>query len=353
MNELQYGYIKRNLEFSFQAKTSRGEIKTHAAYLVYAFHPSNPTLKGWGEASPLMGLSIDGTDNFEEQLSTILAYFNEGNSPLSVDLTSFPAVRFAIETAQLDLFNGGEQIVFDNTFIYGKSIPINGLVWMDSIDNMLVQAVTKIQEGYTCIKFKIGAHDFDVECKMLEQIRKQYPADRVEIRLDANGAFAPDDAVLKLKELARFGIHSIEQPIAPRQLDEMEEVCGKSPIPVALDEELIGLDPEEHGAKLLKFIKPKYLILKPTLLGGLGMSAKWVRKANEHEMDWWATSALESNIGLNAIAQWTAVQKTSLPQGLGTGNLYTNNIEGPLLAKAGALHFLPQNAWKLPHPELD
>lgn len=348
MNHLHYGYVKRALQFSFEAITSRGALKAHNAYLIYVKHPSNPGATGWGEASPLKGLSIDDVPDFEDQLKGFLSYLNEGNSPHQIDMGGFPSIRFALETAQLDLINGGRRTLFENTFSKGTPIPINGLVWMSSIENMLDQAVKKAQEGFTCIKFKVGANDHDQECKLLENFRRHFDENKVEIRLDANGAFSAADALHLMKDFNQFHVHSIEQPIAPKQGEVLEEICAKSIIDIALDEELIGLDPEVDGPKLLKNLKAKYLILKPTLLGGMSASAKWIRKADEHHMQWWATSALESNIGLNAIAQWTAIQKTKLPQGLGTGNLYTNNFDSPLVAEKGTLYYIAQKAWQLP-----
>lgn len=348
MKNLKYGYIKRNLQFSFEAQTSRGKITEHASYLVWVCHPSNNTVFGWGEASPLKGLSVDATHDFEDKLAAALTFLSEGHLPVDLDLSNMPSLRFAIETAQMDLFNGGKQMLFNNTFSKGIPIPINGLVWMNEVDKMLDQAIEKANAGYSVIKFKVGANKHEDECRMLEQFRKQCSANKIQIRLDANGAYLVDEALPKLKELYKYEIHSIEQPIATKQYEALEEICGKSLIAIALDEELIGLNPEEDGAQMLKKIKAQYLIIKPTLLGGLSSSAKWVRKAEENGMDWWATSALESNVGLNAIAQWTSVQRSKLPHGLGTGELYKNNIESPLVASKGELQYISFKPWKLP-----
>lgn len=352
MKNLKYGYLKRNLAFKFNAKTSRGKINEHVCYLVYVNHSSNPALYGWGEASPLKGLSIDATDDFEEKLSATLSYLNEGHLPFEIDMSALPALRFGIEIAQMDLSNGGKQMLFENSFSKGIPIPINGLVWMDDTANMLDKAIEKANEGYNVIKLKIGAQKHEDECRMLEQFRKRFTSNKIQIRLDANGAYNLDDALPKIKELATYEIHSIEQPIATKQYDAMQEICGKSSIPIALDEELIGLNPEEDGAQMLKKVKAQFLILKPTLLGGLNLSAKWVRKADENNMGWWATSALESNVGLNAIAQWTALHPNKLPHGLGTGELYGNNIDSPLLASKGELQYIAFKNWKFPKIEL-
>jgi o-succinylbenzoate synthase len=346
MKELRYGYIKRDLQFNFQARTSRGEINTHNSYLVWAMHPSSLNDCGWGEAAPLLGLSPEGNEDFEELLNAALELLNEGHLLHDLDLAQAPSIRFAVETAQLDLWNGANRILFDNPFTEGKAIPINGLVWMADTASMLEEAFKKAEAGFDTLKFKIGAQQLDDECKMLEQFRKRYPHSKVEIRLDANGAFAPDEAVAILKEYAKFTIHSVEQPIRAGLYDAMQEVCGKSAIPIALDEELIGINVEQDGSALIQKIRPHFLILKPTLLGGLQLSAKWVRKAQEAEIGWWATSALESNIGLNAIAQWTSVQPGTLKHGLGTGSLYSNNIQSPLLVKNGALHYIATALWQ-------
>lgn len=348
MKDLRYGYIKRELEFNFSARTSRGEMKTHASYLIWVMHPSDLNLRGWGEAAPLPGLSVEANEDFEELLNAVIELLNEGHLSHELDWKQAPSIQFAIETAQLDLWNGGNQVLFDNPFSTGKPIRINGLVWMDELPKMLEQAKEKAIAGYDCIKFKIGAHDFDAECRMLEAFRKEFAAADVEIRLDANGAFAVEDALHKLKELNRFGIHSIEQPIKAGQPDALEEICAKSQVRIALDEELIGLDPEEQGANLIHLVKPAYLVLKPTLLGGMMMSAKWTRLADAYNIGWWATSALESNVGLNAIAQWVSVRPNPLAQGLGTGQLYKNNIPSPLKAEKGQLHYLAGNHWELP-----
>ena len=329
-------FFKHELQFLKPAQTSRGEMQTHPVYYL--------TLKkgnaiGVGEAAPLKDLSIDAIDGLEERIKQFCLQINEGIHPHELDLEKFPSIRFAFECALKELENPTEHILFDTAFIRGKGIPINGLVWMDSSDEMLKQAFKKVEDGFDCIKFKVGALDFDEECRMLETFRKKHSHSKVEIRLDANGAFKNDEALRQLKELERFDIHSIEQPIKAKQIEMMQEICAKSKIPVALDEELIGVDVMTEGKKLAQFIKPKFIILKPTLLGGFTFSEQWIKYADEQNIGWWATSALESNIGLNAIAQWTSSLQTSLPQGLGTGSLYKNNIQSPLKVKAGFLFY--------------
>jgi L-alanine-DL-glutamate epimerase-like enolase superfamily enzyme len=214
---------------------------------------------------------------------------------------------------------------------------------------MLEEANKKVADGFSCIKFKVGAHDFDAECKMLENFRKHHLPSKVQIRLDANGAFEADDAKLKLKALSRFHIHSIEQPIAVNQYEVLEFICKSSEIPIALDEELIGKLPFGETEKWLKQISPSFLILKPTLLGGLNIANGWIQISDKLNINWWATSALESNIGLNAISQWAATKTLKLPQGLGTGLLYENNIPSPLLVKGEHLFYLANKHWQLPH----
>ena len=261
-----------------------------------------------------------------------------------IDIENWPSIQFAIETALADLKYGGLRKICENDFIQNIPIAINGLVWMNNADKMLAEAAQKIEAGFNCIKFKIGALDFDEECRLLEKIRSRYNAFKLEIRTDANGAFDNVDAFEKLNTLKRFGLHSIEQPIKAKQHDFMQEVCAKSPIPIALDEELIGVI-ENEIKPLLQFIKPQYIILKPTLIGGLAKSKFWINKASELNIYWWFTSALESNIGLNAIAQYCSSLKTTMPQGLGTGSLYKNNIESPLTVSNGYIYYDNSKKW--------
>lgn len=349
MKNIKYQVYKRSLQFSFEAKTSRGAIQTHDAYLLKGVTQTG--IIGWGEASPLKGLSIDATPYFETELLQIIALLNQGVEARQLDLERFPTLFFALETLHKDVAMGGQMLYYESSFLKGKPQYMNGLVWMNNPDQMLQEALQKAELGYDCIKFKIGAHQHDIECKMLEQFRKYYSANQVQIRLDANGAFLPDEALYKLKDLHKFNIHSIEQPIAPKQWDAMQEICAKSAIAIALDEELIGVNAATEGSKLLQKIGAKYCILKPSLLGGLAASEAWISQIKKYDMDWWATSALESNIGLNAIAQWTATQNNPLPQGLGTGALYLNNFDSPLLAEKGFLHYIATKKWSFPSAE--
>ncbi len=319
-----------------------------ATHTVYYIRLQEEKRTAYGEAAPLSGLSPDFRDDLEEKIKSACAFINDGLPVSALPLDGFPSLQFAFETAALGLQYDQPFQYFQNDFVKGKSISINGLVWMDNRETMMEQAFKKVQQGFSCIKFKIGALDFDEECRMLEAVRKLWSAFKVEIRLDANGAFQPDEALEKLKDLSRFEIHSIEQPIRQGQWEYMQAFCRQSTIPIALDEELINVDVNEKGAQLLQQIRPDFLILKPTLLGGFKQSESWIREAQKLETGWWATSALESNIGLNAIAQWTSHLQTVLPQGLGTGALYTNNIPSPLHVKSGSLHYGQESNWVLP-----
>ncbi len=342
---MQVSYYKHILSFKTPVKTSRGELQTHTAYLVTL---KNDNKFSYGEASPLVGLSIDDRPDFEFNLANFCRDLEQGVPISDLPLNEFPSIQFAFETALTSLH---QQQTMQSPLLplkNGFGIPINGLVWMDTVDKMYESALEKIQQGFTCIKFKIGAFDFDTECRMVERIRKKYNAFKLEIRLDANGAFVGNEALEKIIELSRFGIHSLEQPIKAGQHDLMQEICHKSTIPIALDEELIGVNPETQGNQLLAFIRPQFLILKPTLLGGLKKADAWIRLASQKEIRWWATSALESNIGLNYIAQWCAGYKPEIAQGLGTGELYTNNISGPLYVKEGKLLYDLNKSWQLP-----
>jgi o-succinylbenzoate synthase len=338
-----FTYKKHILEFNKPATTSRGSLQTHIVYYIIKTDAITQKI-GIGEAAPLKGLSIDAVDNFESNLQIILNQLNNGFKQEDLDIENWPSIQFALETALADLKFGGNRKIFENDFIINQPIAINGLVWMNKADEMFAEAVQKIEAGFNCIKFKIGALDFDEECKLLEKIRSRYNAFKLEIRTDANGAFANQDALEKLNELKRFELHSIEQPIQSKQHDFMQEICAKSPIAVALDEELIGVK-EKDIKPLLQFIKPTYIILKPTLLGGLKKTSFLINKANELRINWWLTSALESNIGLNAIAQFCSSLNTQIPQGLGTGGLYKNNIESPLTVSNGYIYYDNSKKW--------
>jgi o-succinylbenzoate synthase len=351
---LKSAFNKYTLDFRFDAGTSRGILRQKNTWFLKIWDPGNPLVVGRGECGPLKGLSIDDRNDFEEKLNEVCQQINEFelhelvNADLAdiFQLKDFPSIVFGLETAVLDLMNGGMMMIFDTPFSAGlASIPINGLVWMGDKAFMVKQIKEKIVEGYTCIKMKIGAIDFDTECAILHDLRKRYSEDKITLRLDANGAFQPSDALQKLKILSTYKIHSVEQPIRQGQEEAMKELCVNSPVHIALDEELIGKFFREEKESLLRNIKPSYIILKPSLLGGFKACREWIEIAESLNTGWWLTSALESNIGLNAIAQFTSTFSPSLPQGLGTGKLYHNNPESPLVISKGSLKYDPDNKW--------
>jgi len=358
---LQASLRKRIFNFSFDARTSRGSMKEKTSWFISIWDNLSPEIDGVGECGPLPGLSPDYSPALSEILEGFISRFNnqsleiapfknlkELNSfiikLLGDDIVKYPSVVFAFETALLDLLNGGNKTIFNNSFIKGTPIPINGLIWMGGLDFMLQQIEIKIRDGFRCVKLKVGGIDFEKECDVLQYIRRKYFRENITIRLDANGAFKPADALFKLKELSKFDIHSIEQPLKPGS-PEMADLCYASPIPIALDEELIGVNEASEKETLITRLKPAFIILKPTLHGGLHSCQDWIQLAEKYNIAWWVTSALESNIGLNAIAQFTAQYATTLPQGLGTGMLYTNNINSPLTVRKGFLSYESEALW--------
>ncbi|HYC86979.1 MAG TPA: o-succinylbenzoate synthase [Chryseosolibacter sp.] len=348
---LQARYWKQTFEFNFRARTSRGLMRDKTSWFVQVCDSDNPSVTGIGECGPLPGLSIDATPAFEEILAHTVNKISALDAPDLAALDTIlpdhhPAVMFGFETALLDLANGGRRMVYKNNFTNGgQKIPINGLIWMGDIDFMMNQINEKIALGFRCIKLKVGGLDFDRECDVLNYIRKRYYKENITIRLDANGAFKTDDVLYKLTELSKFDIQSIEQPIKPH-LEEMEELCRKTPIPVALDEELIGVAESGRMVHLLDHLKPQFIILKPTLHGGLRKCAEWISLAEARGIGWWITSALESNIGLNAICQFTGNYPITLHQGLGTGAIYKENFASPLTVEAGHIFLDPQMEWQ-------
>ncbi|MBP6386018.1 MAG: o-succinylbenzoate synthase [Pseudarcicella sp.] len=343
---LRATFQKYTLHFRFEAGTSRGVLTEKETYFLKIFNAQDPSVFGLGECSILKGLSFDDVEDYEQKLQSVCDLFNEldlevfsWNIPIILEQIidkKLPSVVFGFETALLDYLNAGKRIVYDNSFSKSQStIAINGLVWMGEKDFMLKQINDKLKEGYTCLKLKIGGIDFEAECSLLEHIREQFAAKDLTLRLDANGAFDESNVYQKLEQLANFEIHSIEQPIKPNQHDLLKQVIEKSPIPIALDEELIIPRDYTQKMQMLKQLMPPFIVLKPSLLGGFTQTKEWIEIASRLGINWWVTSALESNVGLNAIAQFCGEFDTKLPQGLGTGQLYHNNIPSPLKINNG------------------
>lgn len=325
---MKASFKKHILNFKKQAGTSRGVLLEKPSWFLILEHQGK---YGIGECSILPKLSLEKDTNLSKVFESICQDIHIGEKELIKKWQHLPAVKFAIEMAFLDLKFGEEKQFYDTTFFKSQQgIQTNGLIWMGPKEDMMLQVDLKIQQGYSCVKLKIGAINWEDEIDILKSIRSKYNKDEIELRVDANGAFHPDTAMDKLHQLNLLDIHSIEQPIKAGQWDKMADLCLNSPIPIALDEELIPIRSYTERSKLLQLIKPQYIILKPSLLGGFSDSEEWVEIANQFQIGWWATSALESNIGLNAIAQWTSKMQITMPQGLGTGSLFTNNIDSPL-----------------------
>jgi o-succinylbenzoate synthase len=328
-------YQKYCLQFKRPSGTSRGVLTQKETWFIILEQNGK---KGIGECGLLRGLSIDDREDYEEKLQWTCKNIHLGKDLLWQSLIEFPSIQFGIEMAFESLEAENPFELFPSEFTKNqKSIPINGLVWMGDEAYMKQQIEEKIASGFHCVKLKIGAIDFDKELQLLHFIRQNFSSKQIEIRVDANGAFDSKYTLFKLNQLAGFDIHSIEQPIAKNQHDMMAELCKTSPIPIALDEELIGIFLLEEKEALLQKIKPQYIILKPSFVGGFRGTQEWISLAKKYNIGWWITSALESNIGLNAIAQWTYLQKNTMPQGLGTGALYTNNFDCPLEVSNGQL----------------
>ncbi len=309
--------------------------------------------KGIGECGILRGLSIDDKPDYEQKLQWTCANIHLGKTVLWESLIEFPSIQFGVEMAFQSLASENPFLLFPSHFTAGiKSIPINGLVWMGNEAFMKQQIEEKIADGFHCIKLKIGAIDFDAELQLLRFIRQHFTPEQMEIRVDANGAFGLSLALDKISQLSEFKIHSIEQPVQKNNTDTMSELCKITPIPIALDEELIGVFSIQEKEELLQKIRPQYIILKPSFIGGFRGTKEWISIAEKHQIGWWITSALESNIGLNAIAQWTFLQHNSMPQGLGTGALYTNNFDCPLEVSQGQLWYKNDVNWDFSFDDL-
>jgi o-succinylbenzoate synthase len=342
MNQFKINVIPRLLHFKQPAGTSRGIYTTHQVWYVECYNTECPEVKGLGECAPLFQLSCDDIPDYEEQLKKYCHIIEMHNGCIDKEMfRKYPSMLFGIEIALQNL-KMKSTALWDTPFSRGEAgIPINGLIWMGNYDEMLQRIEEKMQAGFRCIKLKIGAINFPDEIALLKYIRRHFSSKDVELRVDANGAFSPKDALDKLKQLAELDLHSIEQPIRKGQWYEMAELCHESPIPIALDEELIGMLTPADKERMLSAIHPQYIVIKPSLHGGLLGAEEWIYEAQKKNIGWWVTSALESNIGLNAIAQWCATLNNPLPQGLGTGMLYTDNIDMPLEIRKDCLWYKP------------
>jgi len=336
-------YTKYLLEFKVPGGTSRGILTEKETWFLIL---EDNNSKGIGECGLFRGLSFDDVPDFEDKLDWVCSHIHWSKDRLLRELTDFPSIQFGLEQAFLSLEGSTPFDLFPSEFtINEQPIPINGLVWMGELEFMQRQIKEKIMQGFNCLKLKIGALSFDTELELLAQIRKEYSVEALELRVDANGAFNPDDALEKVRVLSQYDLHSIEQPIKPGNPEAMAALCDQTPLPIALDEELIGITDVTNKAEILQTIKPQYIILKPSLVGGYAGSEEWIRLAEKLDIGWWITSALESNIGLNAIAQWTYTLGVRMPQGLGTGSLFTNNIESPLVVENGGLRYQQDISW--------
>lgn len=338
--------MKYLLHFKRPAGTSRGVLTSKETFFLIAERNGK---KGIGECNLFRGLSADDVPDYEAKLRWVTQHLHLGEAALLQELTAFPSIQFGVEQLFRSLEAPEWYELFPSDFTKGKAaIPINGLIWMGTSAFMKEQIKEKLAQGFSCIKMKIGAIDFEEEYSLLKGLRKEFAPTDIEIRVDANGAFSAQKAPEYLERLAALQLHSIEQPIKAGQWEAMAQLCASTPLPIALDEELIGVFTTEAKQELLDTVKPQYIILKPSLIGGYSGSEQWIALAEQRGIGWWVTSALESNIGLNAIAQWTYTLHNQLPQGLGTGALYTNNIPFPLSVGVGQLHFNPSERVAFP-----
>lgn len=336
-------YKKYILNFKRPSGTSRGVLTEKETWFIVI---ENEGKIGIGECGILRSLSYDDCSNYEEKLRWTCENIHLGKEVLWNKLIEFPSIQFGVEMAFLSLKADSPFLLFPSQFTFGqKGIDINGLVWMGSPEFMKTQIEEKLSQGFKCIKLKIGAIDFQQELDLLAFIRTHFNEKTIEIRVDANGAFDSREALYKINQLSKYKIHSIEQPIKKNQIKTMTKLCFESPFPIALDEELIGVFEYQDKVKLLDEIQPQYIILKPSLIGGIKGTLEWIKLAEDRNIGWWITSALESNIGLNAIAQFTYTLNNKMPQGLGTGGLYTNNFDCPLRIENGKLVYDTKSDW--------
>ncbi|MGQ2984925.1 o-succinylbenzoate synthase [Flavobacterium sp.] len=340
---MKSSYKKHILKFKRPSGTSRGVMNEKETWFIIIEKDGK---RGIGECGLLRGLSIDDRPDYEEKIHWACENIHLGEEVLWKELIEFPSIQFGVEAAFRSLGSETPYLLFPSAFTKGEEdIAINGLVWMGGEAYMKQQIDDKLANGFNCIKLKIGAIDFEKELGLLRFIRSSFSAKEIEIRVDANGAFTENEALDKLRQLSAFQLHSIEQPIRQHQIEAMTRLCKDTPLPIALDEELIGVFSFTEKEALLQKIQPQYIILKPSLVGGFHGTQEWIDLAERYNIGWWVTSALESNIGLNAIAQWTFLQNSPMPQGLGTGALYTNNFDSPLVVKNGKLCYDTKLEW--------
>lgn len=343
--KMKASYKKYILEFRMPSGTSRGVLTQKETWFLILEEDGK---QGLGECGILRGLSVDDRPDYEEKMKWVCNNIHLGKDLLWEALLEFPSIQFGVEMAFLSIQSTNPFLLFPSNFTSGNdSILINGLIWMGDEGYMKEQIEDKIEQGFHCIKMKIGAIDFETEFKLLQFIRHHFTPDQIEIRVDANGAFSSHQVSEKLNRLASLNIHSIEQPIAKGQIKLMKQLCKTTPVPIALDEELIGAFSYSQKSALLDEIQPQYIILKPSFIGGIQGTNEWIELAEKRNIRWWITSALESNVGLNAIAQYTFTKKNNIPQGLGTGGLYTNNFESPLIVKQGVLQYNIAKKWNV------
>ena len=337
-------YIKYILKFKRPSGTSRGVLNEKETWFLKISDGDN---FGVGECGILRNLSYDDRPDYKDKLEWVCKNINMGQEMLWHELMEFPSIQFGVEMAYKSLESKDPFLLFPSEFTSGKkAVAINGLIWMGDKDFMKKQISEKIEAGFDCIKLKIGAIDFNTELMLLKSIRSNFSEDEIELRVDANGAFDPEEALHKLEALSKYKLHSIEQPIKQGQPEAMAEICKKTPLPIALDEELIGVTDVTEKQKLIQTIQPQFAIFKPSLIGGFKGTEEWKKICEKSGIDWWITSALESNVGLNAIAQWTYTLNPDLPQGLGTGGLYTNNFNSPLEVENGKIQYNALKSWE-------
>lgn len=328
-------------------------MRTKTTYLLEISDSAQPLIKGIGEIALFEGLSSEDGADFERRLVHALQNIEDFREQRYAD----SSVAFGIETALANLVLGGKA-VFPSPLLDGNgTVIINGLIWMGRKDQMLQRIGEKMEQGFRCLKLKIGGIDFDDEIELLSMIRSHYGSEKLELRLDCNGSLSRlpfNEAVHALERLAQFRPHSIEQPFAAADVEHTRRVCSLNIVPIALDEQLIGVTPDDYKQRLLDFIKASYVVIKPSLCGGFAQAQRWIDYAKEREMGWWVTSALESAIGLNAIAQWTSALNPSIAQGLGTGELYVNDFHSPLKRNGERLTYMPdegRKSWNLENVE--